>query len=261
MSRASTSWVRLPPKIRHEVLSILPGLGGRCSLLATVSQEWHAVIEPLNFAEISLTPPCLSNPDSAAILFRKRSQIRHIWFCVELQQYNCGRCLPKNQEHWGLDDADNRLITDAFQSLFSTSSKWEPRNNLVLDISVYSCDTRHWFKYLSFHPDTRLGKSSSLQRSRDELGTPIDDPTHGWVAGQQKFPLNEHAIEKVFNEIMAEGPFEDEEPEMQWWQTLPLVPAVAVGLLRQQTRRCWKPVALANILTRFPNMKELCYEP
>lgn len=60
---------------------------------------------------------------------------------------------------------------------------------------------------------------------------------------------------------MSEGPFDDEEPEMQWWRGLPFVPVVGVMLHRQQTRRRWKPVTLANMLTRFPNMKELCYEP
>ncbi|OHW91666.1 hypothetical protein CSPAE12_09648 [Colletotrichum incanum] len=60
---------------------------------------------------------------------------------------------------------------------------------------------------------------------------------------------------------MGEGPFEDEEPEMQWWKSLPLVPAIAVVRLRQHTCRSWKPVDLTNMLTRFPNMKELCYEP
>ncbi|GJC82124.1 hypothetical protein ColLi_04962 [Colletotrichum liriopes] len=262
MSKDSTSWVRLPPEIRYNVLSILPGLGGACSLLATVSREWHSVIEPLNFAEISLTVPRLSNPESEAILFRKRSQIRYIWFRVELKQYDCGLCAPDDREHWGLDNVDNTFIAEAFQSLFSTLSTWEPRDNLVLDISIYSpSDTRHWFKYLSFHPDTYLGKLSPLQRNGHEQGIPIHDPVHGWFAGQQKVAPKQYGIEKVFNEIMAEGPFEDEEPEMQWWQTLPLVPAIAVVLLRQQTRRRWKPVALANMLTRFPNMKELCYEP
>ncbi|KAJ9155932.1 PRANC domain protein [Coniochaeta hoffmannii] len=48
---------------------------------------------------------------------------------------------------------------------------------------------------------------------------------------------------------------------MQWWRSLPFVPVVGVVLLRQQTRRRWKPVALANMLTPFPNMDELCYEP
>lgn len=60
---------------------------------------------------------------------------------------------------------------------------------------------------------------------------------------------------------MGEGPFEDEEQEMQWWRTLPLVPAISAVLLRRQTRRRWKPDAIANMLTRFPNLNELCYEP
>ncbi|KFA63266.1 hypothetical protein S40285_06915 [Stachybotrys chlorohalonatus IBT 40285] len=194
MSNASTSWARLPPNIRHEVFRVLPGLGGVCSLLATVSREWQSVIEPLNFAEISLTIPRLSNPDSAAILFQKRSHIRYIWFRVELKQYGCGLCT--------LEDGDSRSIS----------------------------------------APTQIPMSASVDRA-------------GIVAPKW------HAIERKFDEIMGEGPFEDEELEMWWWQTLPLVPGVAVVLLRQQTRRRWKPVALANMLTGFPNMKELCYKP
>jgi hypothetical protein len=43
---------------------------------------------------------------------------------------------------------------------------------------------------------------------------------------------------------MGDGPFDDEEQEGQWWQQLPLVPAVTGVLLRQQTaddgsRRRW----------------------
>ncbi|KEY65638.1 hypothetical protein S7711_07887 [Stachybotrys chartarum IBT 7711] len=259
MSNASTSWAHLPPNIRHEVLSILPGLGGICSLLVTISREWQSVIEPLNFAEISLTIPRLSDPDSAKILFRKRSHIRYIWFRVELKQYKCELCAPEDGGPWGLDDADNILIADAFQRLLSTLSTWEPRSKLVLDISVYSpSDTRHWFKYLSFHPDTHLGE---CRPSEHEQGILMDDPAHGWVAGRQTVAPKWHAIEKVFEEIMGEGPFGDEETEMQWWQTLPPVPAVTDVLLRQQTRRRWKPIALTNMLTRFTDMKELCYEP
>jgi hypothetical protein len=174
---------------------------------------------------------------------------------VELQQYDCRLCAPRDIESWGLDDADNRLISEAFQSLFSILSTWGYRSNLVLDISIYSpSDTNHWFKYLSFRPDPYTS-------SEHEQETAINDPAHGWVAGRQTVAPNEYAIDKLFNEIMGEGPFEDEEPEMQWWQTLPLVPAITNVLLHQQTRRRWKAVALANMLTRFPNLKELCWEP
>ncbi|KAF5674529.1 PRANC domain-containing protein [Fusarium heterosporum] len=261
MARSKTSWGYLPPEIRNEIISLLPVLGGKCSQLATVSQAWRSIIEPLNFAEISLTVPRLADFNSQAVLLRKRNQIRYIWFQVELKQYDCRRCANADRDLWGLDNIDNQFIVDAFESLFTTLSAWEPRGDLVLDISVYSpSDSQHWFKYLSFCSDTNLDECPSRREHEQEI-TLMNDPDHGWIAGQQIFAPDEHATELTFDEIMGEGPFDDEEPEMQWWRSLPLVPVVGVVLLRQQTRRRWKPVALANMLTRFPNMKELCYEP
>lgn len=261
MSSARTSWSRLPPEIRNEIIGLLPVLGGRCSLLATVARDWQSIIEPINFAEINLTVPRLADLNSRAILFRQRSQIRYIWFRVELKQYDCSQCANTDRERWGLDEMDNQFIADAFESLFTTLSAWEPRGDLVLDISVYSpSDNQHWFKYLSFCSDTSLGECSS-RRGHEQGTTLMNDPAHGWVAGQQVLAPEEEATEQTFDEIMGEGPFNDEEPEMQWWRGLPFVPVVGVVLLRQQTHRRWKPVALANMLTRFPNMNELSYEP
>lgn len=60
------------------------------------------------------------------------------------------------------------------------------------------------------------------------------DHHHGWNAGSRTSIPTPAAIEKVFDEIMSEGPFDDEEQEGQWWQQLPLVPAVTGVLLRQQ---------------------------
>ncbi|KAJ4269945.1 hypothetical protein NW762_001616 [Fusarium torreyae] len=261
MSRSRTSWECLPAEIRNEIISLLPVLGGRCSLLATVARDWQSIIEPLNFAEINLTVPRLADLESQTILFQKRSQIRYIWFRVELKQYDCSECANSDRDSWGLDNVDNQFIADAFGSLFTTLSAWEPRGDLVLDISVYSpSDNQHWFKYLDFCPDTDLGECSS-HRGHEQGTALVNDPAHGWVAGQQVLAPDEHAIEKTFDEIMGEGPFDDEEPEMQWWRSLPFVPVVGVVLFRQQTRRRWKPVALANMLTQFSNMKELCYEP
>ncbi|KAM0248432.1 hypothetical protein ACHAP5_003375 [Fusarium lateritium] len=192
---------------------------GSVSQLVTVSQVWRSIIEPHNFAEISL------------------------------------------MDFWGLDNIDNQFIADAFESLFATLSAWEPRGDLVLDIGVYSpSDNQHWFKYLSFCLDTNQGECLS-RHGHEQAILLTNDPAHGWIAGQQVLAPDRHAIERTFDEIMCEGPFNDEEPEMQWWRGLPFVPVVGVVLLRQQTRRRWKPVALANMLTRFPNMKELCYEP
>ncbi|KAM3503120.1 hypothetical protein MY10362_004415 [Beauveria mimosiformis] len=259
MARDRTSWGCLPPEIRNDIIRVLPILGGRCSQLVTVCRAWQSIIEPLNFAEISLTVPRLTNFDSQAVLFRKRHHIRYIWFRVELKQYDCRHCTHNDRDPL-LHDIDNEFIADAFESLFVTLSAWEPRGDLVLDISVYSpSDNQHWFKYISFCPDTNLAECPS--RHEQEQGTTLNDPAHGWVAGQQVLAPDWLAIELAFEEIFAEGPFEDEESEMEWWRSLPFVPVVGVVLLRQQTRRRWNPVSLANMFTRFPNMKKLCYEP
>ncbi|KAH9236715.1 hypothetical protein K456DRAFT_1747985 [Colletotrichum gloeosporioides 23] len=255
----------------------------RCSALCRVSTalstasllpwEWHSFFETLIFAEISLTPSRLFDTNSTAILFRKRSLIRHIWFRVELESYHCCKCPLEVDENgndedvdvFGEDPADDNLIVYAFQSLAAALSTWEPRSHLVLDISVSSpSDALHCFKYLSFCPDTHLGECSSLlQRSGDDQQgiTTIHDPPHGWVAGRQTAAPHERSIYNSFDEIMSQASFLDEEQEIRWWRSMPLMPAVTAVLLRQQTRRQWWPATLANMLTRFPNMTKLCYEP
>lgn len=89
----------------------------------------------------------------------------------------------------------------------------------------------------------------------------FDDHQHGWIAGRRDFAPADYAIDKVFEEIMGEGPFDDDEQENQWWEQLPLVPAVTGVLLRQQTRRRWKPTSLAQMFARLPRLQEIHYEP
>ncbi|KAG8670399.1 hypothetical protein FPOAC2_09757 [Fusarium poae] len=247
-------WGHLPPEIQVEIIRVLPSVGGKCSQLVTICRAWQTILEPLNFAEISLTVPRLMDPKSRDILSRKRHLIRYIWIRIELKEYNCIRCCNEDPDLWGLDDIDNQFIVDAFEGLFTMLSVWEPRGDLVLDISVYSpSDDKHWFKYLTFHSDTdRAECPPEYERN---------DPAHGWIDGRQTMAPTWIATERVFDEIMGEGPFDDELTEMEWWRSLPLVPVVGGMLFRQQTRRRWKPVTLASMLTRFPNIKELCYEP
>lgn len=68
-------------------------------------------------------------------------------------------------------------------------------------------------------------------------------------------------IDKAFEEIMGGGPFDNDEQENEWWRQLPSVPIVTSILLRQQTRRRWKPGALAEMFARFPRLQEIVYEP
>ena len=68
------------------------------------------------------------------------------------------------------------------------------------------------------------------------------------------------AIFKIFEEIGCEGLYGDW-IKNEWWEQLPLVPAVTGVLLRQQTRRRWKPAALARLFGRLPGLQEIHYEP
>ncbi|CAG1971920.1 unnamed protein product, partial [Fusarium graminearum] len=237
------SWNDLPAETRNEIVRLVPILGGKCSQLATVCRDWHSIIEPLNFSNISLTIPYLADPISQTMLFRHREQIRYIWFKVELEGFCCMNCRSPSNRF--LSSArDNKILMNGFEKLFKTLSTWEPcDDHLVLDISVYSpTDNQHWFKYLDFRPDNDLD---------DQETAILDDPAHGWVAGQNNSDAGILPTTALFDDIMCDKPFGS------WWLSLPLVPVVGAVLLRQQTRRRWNQLALANMLTRFPNMKEL----
>lgn len=265
MSTSKTSWASLPPEIRNRILNFL--LYDGCSLagLAAVSREWRTVMEPHNFARIDLTSSRLLK--SGPILYRKRKLIHYIWYRLELQPYNCSLCTSE-QDDYGMSDPDSLFVSEAFQGHCSALSLWEPNGDLVLDVSVYSpSDPEHCFKYLDFRPDIRPSGEPPFRHRYNESSssssswTPPHDSSHGWVDGCQATAPGYGCIDKVFDEIMSEGPFEDEEQEMEWWQRLPSVPAITGILFRQQNRRRWKPRALANMLTRFPNLNEICYEP
>ncbi|KAL2066345.1 hypothetical protein VTL71DRAFT_2416 [Oculimacula yallundae] len=240
-----TSWHRFPAEIRLAILELLLQDGCSLATFATVSREWQTTIERHNFSWIKLTSSRVA--DFATIIHRNRHLVRYIWLCLELQEYDCTGCEPKDPELWGLSHTENVMITAAFHDLFSALSLWEPVDGtLLLDISVYSrSDSEHCFKYLTFEPDLTLDmrwQGPSVKQSMVVKST--TDHRHG-----------------VFQEIMGEGPFDDEEEEGQWWQQLPLVPAVTSVLLRRQTRRRWKPAALAHMFSRLPGLQEIHYEP
>ncbi|KAF7915885.1 uncharacterized protein EAE98_010965 [Botrytis deweyae] len=140
-----------------------------------------------------------------------------------------------------------RLVDPAILNIFTTLRVWEPGNSLLLDISVYSpSDSKHWFKYLTFEPDDAFDMFDRNQHTVASMTVRPTDHRHGWISGSRNSILSSDALEKPCSEIMGECPFDDEEQEGQWWQQLPLVPAVTGVLLRQQSRRRWKPPALAR---------------
>lgn len=152
-----------------------------------------------------------------------------------------------------MSEKDNTLIATAFEDLFSTLSRWEPNGDLLLDISVHSpSDAEHFFKYLTFRPDTPYDEHDMDLRIEQSMLVKHDHRRHGWTAGTPYCPPRE-AFFKVFGNIMQKERCLDDPQEM-WFRKLPLVPAVTGVLLRQQNYRRWKPTALAHMFSRLPRL-------
>ncbi|KAL6854097.1 hypothetical protein J3F83DRAFT_494822 [Trichoderma novae-zelandiae] len=255
------SWHRLPPEIRIQILrSLLAQDGYSMAHYAAVSREWQAVIEPHNFARIKLTPSRIDH--FGHMVYRNRAFVRYIWLCLELQEYDCYMCAPIDPVSRGFRTTDSAIIMVALFDVFSALSRWEPTGSLQLDISVYSpSDSEHWFKYLTFEPDKPPQECDRRRRVERSIRYRCDDWQHGWRGGRRRFPPDRWAIHYLYNEIMANGPFGDDQQELKYWEHLPLAPAVTSVLLRQQSRRRWKPLALACMFVRLPRLREVHYEP
>ncbi|OAQ72975.2 hypothetical protein VFPPC_15228 [Pochonia chlamydosporia 170] len=266
-----STWASLPAEIRLLIYEALAQDGCPLSHLATVSREWQIELEPYNFARIKLTPS--RTVDFGSMIHRNRALVGYIWFCLELDNYDCSTCAPfylttdERIKALIITDTDHCPITASFETLFSVLSTWEHgRRDLTLDISIHSpSDSEHWFKYLTFLPDYSPSDRRRCRAGGIEQTTTAKqvhhDPQHGWVAGFRHSAPPPRAFYKIFHDIMDEGPFESQEVELEWWNQLPSVPAVTSLLLRQQNRRRWKPQSLACMIARFPRLQQLHYEP
>lgn len=257
----NTSWAALPGEIQLWILKLLLSDGCSLAQLATVSRQWQTVIERHNFQRINLT--LWRIPNLGPMTHRNRALVKYIWLSLELDEYdhsgenhNINHLLDN-----GIDDrfgvtTDDCIVTTAIHDLFFSLSTWEPQGDLKLDISIHSpSDSQHWFKYLTFGPDTF--PCSQVTRSQR------DDPENAWIAGKPSSAPPEAALCKVFAEVLGEpdGPFFNTKEESKWWQTLPQVPAITSVLLRLQNRRRWRPSTLTQMLSRLPRLEEFHYEP
>jgi hypothetical protein len=162
--------------------------------------------------------------DSRFMIRRIQGLVRYIWFCLELDKYDCTQCAPRGsvlttEEATAAltgSNTDYRSITTALQGLFSVLGEWDQDSNLMLDISIYSpSDAQHWFPYLTFMPDS---PSNRLEGSGPELTTitqSYHDPPHGWVTGFRHSAPHAAAVRKVFHFIIEEGAPDDDESEFQ----------------------------------------------
>lgn len=229
---------------------------------ATVSQEWQRLIEQHTFSRIKLNTERLVSFRSC-LSPRKQLYVKYIWFCWELEEYECSACAPQER----LDEmpaelpsrADNLRIKSALETIFGVLGTYPTTCDLVLDISVHShSDSEHGFEHLSFEPDVTMDREKLEKlESRDGEG-----PQEKCRPRRNLVPSPESTISTVFGKIMDRRNFENDAEEALWWRQWPSVPAVkSVLLLRQQTRRRWNPRLLGRMFSRFPRLQEVNYEP
>lgn len=253
-------WAKLPEDIRLMILETLLHTPGRkFSRLAVVSREWQTILERHSFARLRLTSSCLG--EFASKTQRNRHLVRYIWFCLELEEFDCDSALEATHM---LSQNDENILASGFQTLFSTLSTWEPDSRILLDISVYSpSDLEHWLRYLPLSPDVPPNERGRYQGALRPLLPSERQYKNDWTTGSEdcRCPLDVTLQERFGTIGNPESLFDTQEREERWWQGLPLVPAIAGLLLRQQTRRQWYPVTLAHMCSRLPRLNEIYYEP
>ncbi|KAK3387613.1 hypothetical protein B0H63DRAFT_470510 [Podospora didyma] len=81
------------------------------------TQKWEARATQLRPNQT--TPSRLA--DFRSMVHRNRTLVGYIWFCLELDDYNCTKCAPRNSltldelaEAVSISDTDTRPITASF---------------------------------------------------------------------------------------------------------------------------------------------------
>ncbi len=147
--QCNSTWDNLPRKIQLLVFKALMHDDCTQVRLAIVSRELRTELERHNFARIKLTPSRLVG--FRWMIHRNRALVGYIWFCLELDSYDCTTCAPVRgmfkTEEWesafSMSDIDHCPITTAFQNLFSILSTWDLNGDLILNISIYPLVTQN----------------------------------------------------------------------------------------------------------------------
>ncbi|KAL6874753.1 hypothetical protein J3F83DRAFT_728589 [Trichoderma novae-zelandiae] len=242
-------WSQFPPEIKRMILEALTGdKNCRLSNAAVVSREWQAVIEPHIFAYIRVTSQRIAQLN--AMTQRNRDHVRYIWFCIELEQYDCRKCSfdPKSLQ---TSHSENKVILKSFQSLFTALHTWEPSGSLTLDISLYSkSDNEHAFKYLTFMPDATGHQVEPMSIAGSE-----EPDRHRWETTALGSIPPEGSLVRLFGHVWL--PVRD---ERKCWAQTPKVPAVTRLEMRLQTYRRWETFTVSQILSHLPGLREFHYE-
>lgn len=243
-------WSSLPLELRSIILKLLTQ-HNNIAPYATVSKEWRSVIEKKNFSRLKLHPSCLDSLERLAD--RQKGLIKHIWLNIELKRYSCRVCQRMESVTWYY--TNNRTMKAAITRLFSILTKWKKDGRgLTLELNAYSpSDSEHWFKkcYFGAPGEDELDiLESEFQVQDGATAMDIHDPSHGWCHGRMVEAPSDDALRRPF-----------EPATLEFQEELPSVQAITKFLLRRQCRRQLDPSTLSYILSRFPQLEEVKYEP
>lgn len=237
------SWTSLPTELQQKILGALAQNGDSLAPYASVSRDWQDVFEKHTFSRLTLTARRLRSFHFAT---RRRDQVKYIWLCIELPEYDCSEC--EKYETAKYAEGITIYVKDVMRKALFILSTWKARGSLTLDISVHSpSDSKHWFA------NSYYGSDAVPTSEVKHCLSNVQNSWHGWIDGQRIAPLPEKSVDRLFVEMI--------EFEEDFWRGLPNVTAVTSLLLRRQTRRRWTPKNIYKLLGRLPNLQELHYEP
>ncbi|RSL76191.1 hypothetical protein CEP51_010183 [Fusarium floridanum] len=240
-------WSSLPPELRALILKLLTH-HNNIAPYATVSGEWRSVIEKETFGHLKLHPSCLDSLERLAE--PQKALVKHTWLNIELKRYSCRVCRRMESNSWY--SANDRTMTTAITRLFSILTNWkQDGRGLTLELNAYSpSDSEHWFKNCYFGAPGEDELEPECQPQDGVTKTAIHDPSHGWHHDRMVEAPNDDALRRPF-----------EPATLKFQEELPPVQAVTKFLLRRQCRRQLDPSTLSYILSRFPQLEEIKYEP
>ena len=243
----TSSWTQLPAEIRlkiiDELIRAVEQDGSSLGPYATVSSEWQAAIEAVNFRTLNISPDMLNTRGFVIMANRAWTLglVRHVNLSLAIAEYTCLDCQLKQRREIRYDRPQPLLFIDrqAALKVFRLLKGWKGPTGVTLDITVQSpSDACHYFPHMG------VGKP------RRTLPAAIHDPRHGWENGQRVMLPPKRAVFRMFEAVCP-------------WQFNPATTrtkAVTRLVIRRQTTRRWGVGDLDCLIRDCGGLKEFHYE-
>lgn len=119
---------QLPAELHHMIVGYVLQDKSSTANLAAVSRQWQNIVEPYNFARITLTPSRLLAFNQMTL--RNRSLVRYLWLRIEVKKKteeiwwgNAKKRAKRRAKRRAQDKTEDDLLSATFQKLLFTLSK------------------------------------------------------------------------------------------------------------------------------------------